>query len=589
MKMQFEVDKFNQYNLIENAKHSTCPLCSEYRKKKDDKCCNLDWERGLGHCHHCGETFQLHTYKSKNENKKPYKKPENWNNTNLSDKLVKWFENRKISQFILRKMKISESVEYMPQIKKNINTLQFNYFKNNTLTNIKYRDGNKNFKLFKDAELIFYNYDFCTTSKDVVIVEGEMDCLSYIESGVYHCLSTPNGSTLKNVNLEYLDNCIELFDNKEKIYLALDNDEAGKNVTKELIRRLGAYRCFLVDFGTCKDANEYLIKFGKDELKKTLDTAKAVPLYNVKIYNDIQNEYHSFLANGLAGGVKCGIKPIDEVYSILEGFFEVITGIPTHGKSEILDSIVLGRILQNNFKVAYVSVENNPTFLHVAKLVPKLLGYKPNNFDVQKSDFKEVENFINENIFFVDFSKTYDLRTVLDKIMELVVRKGVKMFVLDPFNKIRMTDKILTVTGNTINDYTAQYLNMIDEFTRQNNLIGSLVAHPTKLLKEGTKRPMPDFYDVKGGAEFFDMSNFGLSVYREFDVEKTIIKVLKCKFQHLGINNAEIELKYNKKNGRFNSFTLDSSFEAEDNKLWISKVKPEYDYNNFNLNEPIPF
>ena len=37
--------------------------------------------------------------------------------------------------------------------------IQFNYFRNGELINVKSRGKNKDFKLYKDAELIFYNLD----------------------------------------------------------------------------------------------------------------------------------------------------------------------------------------------------------------------------------------------------------------------------------------------------------------------------------------------------------------------------------------------------------------------------------------------
>ena len=134
----FLIEKYNQYGLQENAKTSTCPLCSESRKKKADKCLQLFWDTGMGKCHHCNEVVQLHTYKKKNQEKE-YVKPKWKNNTNLSDKLVKWFSDRSISQFTLRVMKIAEGIEFMPQAKKEVNTLQFPYFRDGELINIKYR------------------------------------------------------------------------------------------------------------------------------------------------------------------------------------------------------------------------------------------------------------------------------------------------------------------------------------------------------------------------------------------------------------------------------------------------------------------
>ena len=65
MNTEFEIDHFNQYGLKEGAKYSTCPLCSSQRKDSKAKCSSLDWNRGLGTCHHCGEVFQLHTYRKK--------------------------------------------------------------------------------------------------------------------------------------------------------------------------------------------------------------------------------------------------------------------------------------------------------------------------------------------------------------------------------------------------------------------------------------------------------------------------------------------------------------------------------------------
>jgi len=78
MNKDFEIEIFNQYQLAEGKKYSVCPLCSENRRKKTQKCMMLDWERGLGTCQHCGEVIQLHTYKAthkKNRKEKLINKP----------------------------------------------------------------------------------------------------------------------------------------------------------------------------------------------------------------------------------------------------------------------------------------------------------------------------------------------------------------------------------------------------------------------------------------------------------------------------------------------------------------------------------
>lgn len=67
MNNNFEIDIYNQYNLPEGVRSSVCPFCSSSRKKKLEKCISLDWNKGLGTCHHCGKKVQLHTYKKKEE------------------------------------------------------------------------------------------------------------------------------------------------------------------------------------------------------------------------------------------------------------------------------------------------------------------------------------------------------------------------------------------------------------------------------------------------------------------------------------------------------------------------------------------
>ena len=264
------------------------------------------------------------------------------NKTDLSDRVIKWFESRGISQKTLVKMKVTEGVEYMPQTGKNENTIKFNYFINNELINIKYRDGRKNFKLVKGADKVFYNIDNTINSEYVVIVEGEMDALSYVESGILSVVSVPNGATINNTNLDYLDSCIDYFDSKEKIILAVDTDEAGVTLKQELIRRLGAERCFTVEFGIHKDANEFLVANGCDTLYSSVDKAKPVPIENVVTLKDINEELEEFIFEGFKPGYQIGLNNFDSIFSTYTGQFITVTGVPSSGKSDFVDRMVEG-------------------------------------------------------------------------------------------------------------------------------------------------------------------------------------------------------------------------------------------------------
>ena len=544
----FLVDKFNQYDLKEGATQGTCPLCSHTRKPKNQKlqCASYDWERGLGTCHNCDTTFQLHTYQRKGASEKVYVRPDvKYKQTGT--KVEEWFKSRGISKQTLNDLRVGEGQEFMPQTGRQENTIQFNYFMGDQLINIKYRDGRKNFKLFKGAEKVFYNINSIVGYDTCVITEGEMDVLALHEAGVHNAISVPNGATLNNNNLDYLDNCIDYFDDKQKIILAVDQDEPGQMLRQELVRRLGAEVCFLVDFNGEKDANDYLLKYGAEDLRDAIHTARPVPLENVSTLKDIEDELKDFVKNGFKPGFQVGLKNFDSIFSTYTGQFITVTGIPSSGKSDFVDQMVVGYNQLYGWKTAYASPENQPVYLHAHKLMRKTWQDMPSPGDIGGDKWKQVSDHVNDNYFFIDMDK-YSLESVLRKGAELVKRKGIKCLVLDPFNKIRDVD----AKSDDVNRYTMDYLAKIEAFCKKYDVLVFIVAHPTKMYKgQDGKIEEPTMYNIKGGGEWYDASYHGLLVHRDYDAKTTKVKVLKVKFQNLGENGAEAHFNWEPRSGSF--------------------------------------
>ena len=477
-----------------------------------------------------------------------YIKPPERKVIEVSTKVEQWFSGRGISKKTLNDLMVTESVEYMPQTGKQENTIQFNYFIGEELINIKYRDGRKNFKLFKGAEKIFYNIDSITNSDTCVIVEGEMDVLSLHESGITNVVSVPNGATLSSNNLDYLDNCIDYFEDKKKIILAVDQDEAGNALKQEFIRRLGAEICYLVDFVDCKDANEYMLKYGSEDLYKTINNNKPVPLENVSTLADVEDELLDFVNNGFKPGFQIGLENFDNIFSTYTGQFITVTGIPSSGKSDFVDQMCVGYNENYKWKTAFASPENQPTYLHAHKLMRKVWGDMPNKTDIGSDQWNKVRNHVNDNFYFIDMDK-YTLESVLRKGAELVKRKGIKCLVIDPFNKIR---DINGHESGDVNVYTLEYLSKIEVFARKYDVLVIIVAHPTKMYK-GTdgKIEEPTMYNIKGGGEWYDASYHGILVHRDYEAKTVKAKVLKVKFQNLGENGAEAHFKWEPRSGCF--------------------------------------
>jgi twinkle protein len=560
----FLIDKFNQYNLEEGKTQGTCPLCSSNRKvsNRKTKCASYDWERGLGTCHNCDTTFQLHTYQRKGSSEKVYVRPTSEEFTEVNSKAEEWFSSRGISKETLSDLRVGEGKEWMPQTSQLENTIKFNYYMGDQLINIKYRDGRKNFKLFKGAEKIFYNINSIIGYDSCVIVEGEMDVLALHEAGIKNVISVPNGATLNSNNLDYLDNCIDYFDDKTKIILAVDADEAGQALRQEFIRRLGAEVCYLVDFNGCKDANEYLLELGAEKLRKVINSSTQVPLEGVSTLKDVEEELKDFVVNGFKPGYQIGIDNFDKIFSTYTSQFITVTGIPSSGKSDFVDQMVVGYNKNYQWKTAFASPENHPVYLHAHKLMRKVWGGMPKSSDIDGDKWTQVSDHVNDNFFFIDMDK-YNLDSVLRKGAELVKRKGIKCLVIDPFNKVRMAD-----SSGDVNVYTLEYLSKIEVFAKKYDVLVIVVAHPTKMYKDKDgKTEEPNMYNIKGGGEWYDASYHGLLVHRDYEAKTVKVKVLKVKFQNLGENGAESHFTWEPKSGSYIPLAV-----AQDEPLpWESK------------------
>ena len=545
----FLIDEFNQHKLEEGKNQGVCPLCSSDRKPKNTKakCASYDWDRGLGTCHNCNTSFQLHTYQRKGASEKVYVRPAEVVHKPPASKVVEWFKTRGISQQTLTDLRISEGPEYMPQTGKTENVIKFNYFMGDQLINVKYRDGRKNFKLYKGAEKVFYNINSIIGYEYCVIVEGEMDVLALHEAGITNAISVPNGATLNSNNLDYLDACIDYFDDKEKIILAVDTDEAGQALQAELVRRLGSETCYLASFEDCKDANEYLQKYGKEKLSERISGARPVPLENVTTFRDIEDEVTDFVKNGFKPGFQVGLQNFDDIFSTYTGQFITVTGIPSSGKSDFVDQMVVGYNNNYGWKTAFASPENQPTYLHAHKLMRKHWQGMPTAVDINSEKWNQVADHCNTNYFHIDMER-YTLESVLRKGAELVKRKGIKCLVIDPFNKVRDVD----CKTEDVNRYTMEYLSKIEIFAKKYDVLVFIVAHPTKMYKnQDGKIDEPTMYSIKGGGEWYDASYHGILVHRDYEQKTVKAKVLKVKFQNLGENGAEAHFKWEPKSGCF--------------------------------------
>lgn len=524
-----------------------CPLCSDDRKKKTIKCFSFNHNKQVGRCNHCNETLVV---KREYEVKKEYKKPVWKNRTELSDNVIKWFEGRGLTQETIRHFKISEGPEWMPQIEKEVNTIQFPYFRNNEIVNIKWRDGKKNFKVSAGSELIFFNLDSIRDTEEVIICEGELDCLAIHQAGYKYVVSVPNGATLGKINLDYLDNCIEYFHNKTSILLATDNDTTGRNLQDQLSERLGKERCYKVTFKDCKDANDCLKKYGIQGIIESIADKKEYPLEGVSTIQDYSDDINDMYERGLPKGARTNLKNLNKLITFHKGYITTITGIPNQGKTSALDQIVLDLSLTANWKGAFYSPENKPTSLHISNLAKKLIG-RPwwGDNRISRQEIELVKSYLNERFFFIKPEQDFTLDSILNHTRRLVMSKGIDFLVIDAWNRLEHK------YTNDENRYIGESLDKLSNFCEYYNIHLFLVAHPRKMLKKkgSDKYEVPNLYDISGSANFFNKTDNGICIYRDYEDDISRWFVQKVKFAHWG-STGYCEFKYEVGTGRFNEY-----------------------------------
>ncbi|MCD8282064.1 MAG: toprim domain-containing protein [Prevotella sp.] len=573
------------YGRMTGKVKTVCPFCRDTRGNPKDKSLSVDLDKGVWLCHHCGAKGSLKKMREPWEDnnrwrgmvparnkreRKTYAKPKPAPQTALEENALKWFASRGISEQTVAALKITEGEEYMPQTGRKMNTVQFNYYRGGELLNVKYRTGNKLFKMISGAELLPYNIDAIKGTPECIITEGEMDALSFYECGRHDVVSVPNGA---GNNSEYLDDYLEgYFDDKQTIYIASDTDTKGKELRDELLRRFGADRCRVVTYGEgCKDANEHLQKYGRESLLKCLADAPETRVEGVFELADVEPGLDYIYERGLQRGKTVLFREFDALCSFETKRLCVVTGIPGCGKSEFIDQICERLNILHSWRVAYFSPENDPLEYHISKIIEKLTGKRFRAASLPADEYARAKQHVNSDFFFISPKDDFRLDTILGCGRYLVRRYGIKILVIDPYNYIEDESD-----GRNETRYISGQLSRMVKFAQQNDVLVILMAHPTKMPrdKSGEIRT-PTLYDIAGSAHFANKADYGIAIQRAND-DRVQVCVQKVRFKHLG-HPGIATFWYNTLNGRYEPCAGAPPANADFNELEnIERLYREY-------------
>lgn len=533
------------------SEKTKCPQCSDGRKNKNDKPLSVNITTGEFNCHNCGWKGNVRAFERKREQKNYIKPDQNLIKAiALKEKTELYFKSRGISTETLERFMIFSKQEWMPQAQKEENCICFPYIRDGELVNIKFRDARKNFKMVKDAELIFYNLQTIGEKKKVIITEGEIDAMSVYESGIgkkydndvtrkdedtgeileeavhpyseYAVVSVPNGASKGNQELVYLDNCADWFIGLHEIVIATDNDEAGKTLRDELIRRLGVERCKTINYPIeecvplgnglkrrCKDLNEVLIYLGKEVVINTIFNAQSIPVDGIYYLEDIFESMLDNFKKGVQLAPTTRFAELDEYFRWKKGDITLVTGYGNHGKSFFMLQLMLTKSIWDGWKWAVFSPENFPANDFYDDLIEMYVGKWLKSMSVE--EYEQACAFIDKHIFYVYPDDAHDINSINEKFRHLILKKGVDGVMVDPFNQLDSNQKAY----QREDQYLSEILKDVKRFALLNNVVYTIIAHPKNPSYQQDKSlPIVDMYDIAGGAMWGNKSDQILSYYR---------------------------------------------------------------------------
>lgn len=554
MSYDLELEKIG----ITPARRTTCPKCSQDRKKQNDKCLAVSVDEGIWYCHHCGYTGTVRT----NENgiiarqtgyTKPTLRPQL-----MPESFFVWFEKRGISRATVEQNKITAQEVFMPNAKAKTLAIAFGYYRANELIGVKFRDLQKNFTQAPSAEKIFYGLDTLDDGTECVICEGEMDKLAFDEAGVKNALSVPDGAPSSDAKtflskFSFLENCQSYLTRMTRIVLATDNDEPGKRLEEELARRLGYERVYRVKWPYgCKDANDVLVKFGKEAVIALVQNAGLYPLDGVIQVEHIANDIDLLYTSGKERGISTGWHTLDWFYTVRPGELTILTGVPAHGKSTFMDALMVNLANSQNWSFAVCSPENLPIARHCASLLEKLIGspfFEGPMPRITSAELAEGKKFLASHFYFVmPAEDKMTIEHILALALALVKQKGIQALVIDPWNEIDHS----RASNLSETEYVSKCLTSIRRFARLYNVHVFLIAHPAKLQRDKNgKYPVPSGYDISGSAHFRNKADNLLCIWRDIETDDpTDVHIQKVRFKEVG-QPGLISLQFHKASGRY--------------------------------------
>lgn len=394
---------------------------------------------------------------------------------------IQYLESRGISEEVAKKYEITVQTSHP-----NILVFPF-YDEKGVLQFVKYRKTD--FDKTKDANKewceastkpVLFGMKQCDDSFDtLVVVEGQLDSLAVATAGIPNAVSVPTGAK----GFTWIPYCWDWLCKWKKIIVFGDFEKGSISLLDELAKRLKdrVEHVREDNYKDCKDANEILLKYGAEQVRKCVEESVRLPIDNVIDLADVKE-----LDPYSIEKIPTGIADVDNLLcgGIPFGVVTIVTGKSGKGKSTFVGQIIT-RALNKGDNVFVYSGEM-PNYLFKAAIDFQIAGpanvVEEDRRDyikryVRKSAKDKIVEWYRGKCMLYDRTMVKDEDTdLLNTIERMIVSQNARVIVID--NLMTMINKT-RVKGSKL-EAQSEVSNALEDMARFYNVCIILVAHKRK-------------------------------------------------------------------------------------------------------------
>jgi len=517
--------------LKNKGKKYHCP--NVYKHKRGDKDPSLSWDPKVlqFHCFTCGMNIDIYGY---------YRDHLNYSHQEVLRELLGTMDYKATSMQINRDTFSSELPNIKPLTQECVDYIKLRGLTDETISKFKLNSckGNIAFPYFKYEVLVGYkirkpiknppkpkmtslpgskpylfNAQNITMGTELIICEGEFDCMCISQCGYDNVVSVGAGANSMAALLEQAKDFLNSF---EALIIVSDNDDSGNNMDKTFVDMFGD-KAKLIDkkIYTKNDINEEYINFGKEKIVQLVESAR----FKIEGRRDLDKTPYKGLSSITGKYIPTGLNTIDDaINDLAPGCVTLVAGRSNGGKTTFTKQIIANAIDKGN-KVYLMSGEGNTEKL-INEIYQCVIGRTEEYYNIIKINKKFHKEPKPEVLAALQkwhkgkltlFNKGESKLKTIDQLFKMVkVEVKVNKFDLIVIDNLM---SILSVQASEKLEAQADFLQRCHDIADLYHTHIILVLHPNKTYKKGDDM---DFEQISGSSDISNKADNIISVIREY-------------------------------------------------------------------------